>query len=592
MRTKLLTTAIATALASAAISTQAADDTPAPDITGMEISAIDWAKSVVMGWNLGNSLESAGATWDNAAGTWTDVWMADYNEWETAWGNPKTTREMIHAVSEAGFNAVRIPVRWVPHITDYTTMAVDPTWMSRVKEIIDWCLDEGMLVIVNTHHEMWLESNPFYAREAELKSKLQGLWTQIATELRDYDYRLAFSGTNEVTVDWAAPTAENQAMQNRYNQWFVDAVRATGGKNYYRNLVVQTYACDPNYGLSGLTVPTDVVDGHLSVEFHYYSPYSYCGAQEGCYYYWGDAYRDRGTVTPDGNERSLAACFAQARQAWEEQGLGVVIGEYGVAHHFTADDQATQEENQSYYLQCLVAEARKNGFAAFVWDNNAFGNGSEYFGIFNRNNSMSIDAPYFLNGIVEGSKTEFSEEISGGTDYPDVGAGGRIVWTGSAELNWGEGLQLKLDAKEFSAYASEAYVVLYYDMLPSATYDDIQFCNPANWTTIACSVDDTTIDGNFSPRNYYGLSAGSPITAFCFTGSGLQTLKSSGLIIQGYGVRLTKVVVIDSLSGIEEVASDRIAADAPVYTLTGVRATHPTAGQIYIVNGKKVVWHD
>ena len=116
--------------------------TVAPDNTGMDIDAREWTKGVSMGWNLGNSLESAGAAWDDATGTWNNAWIKDYNQWETAWGNPKTTRDMIKAVKAAGFDAIRVPVRWVPHITDYSTMTVDPVWMARVKEVVDWCLDE------------------------------------------------------------------------------------------------------------------------------------------------------------------------------------------------------------------------------------------------------------------------------------------------------------------------------------------------------------------------------------------------------------------------------------------------------------------
>ena len=109
----------------------------APDKTGMNLSAQEWCKNVVMGWNLGNSLESGGG--------------------ETGWGNPKTTQDMIKAVKAAGFNAIRIPVRWTEQLSDQTNMIVKGTWLNRVKEIVDWCLAEDMYVIINTHHEAWLD---------------------------------------------------------------------------------------------------------------------------------------------------------------------------------------------------------------------------------------------------------------------------------------------------------------------------------------------------------------------------------------------------------------------------------------------------
>jgi len=194
-----------------------------PDNEGMTLSAQEWTKNVVMGWNLGNSMECPNN--------------------ETEWGNPKTTKSMIHAVAEAGFNAIRIPVRWGNHITDQSSMSVDPTWLSRVKEIVDWCLEEDMYVIINSHHDDWYDRNPYYSKQEANNAKIRGMWTSIATYFRDYGEKLIFAGTNEITVNWAAPTTEQQAVQNSYNQTFVNAVRATGGKNYYRNLVVQTFEC-------------------------------------------------------------------------------------------------------------------------------------------------------------------------------------------------------------------------------------------------------------------------------------------------------------------------------------------------------------
>ena len=318
-----------------------------------DVDAQTWCKNVVMGWNLGNSLEAEGT--------------------ETSWGNPATTADMIKSIKGEGFNAVRIPVRWGQHC-DMSTMAIDEKWLSRVKEIVDWCLAEDMYVIINTHHDLWLEHYPTNAKKTELNEKLGKLWTNIAIAFADYDGRLAFAGLNEVNAEgnWGlTPTQENYDVTNSFNQTFVDAVRATGGNNAQRNLIVQSYRCNPTMGLTNLVVPTDPTPNRLSVEFHYYDPYSYCSGAAGSYNYWGIAFSDKGTVTPDGNEKSLANFFLTIREKWWEQGLGVVIGEYGCSCHYTTADKATQEANMQYYMKCLVSEARKNGFAAFVWDNNA-----------------------------------------------------------------------------------------------------------------------------------------------------------------------------------------------------------------------------
>lgn len=555
-----------------------------PDMTGMDIEAREWTKSVRMGWNLGNALESAGATWDDATGTWKNQWVSDLNEWETGWGNPKTTRGMIKAVKAAGFDAVRVPVRWVPHIIDYSTMTVDPVWMARVREIVGWCLDEGLKVIVNTHHDLWLESHPFYSEQAELKRKLKALWTNIALAFRDYDSRLAFAGTNEVTVSWQAPTGENLDVQNGYNQDFIDAVRATGGKNYYRQLIVQTYATDPNYGLAGFVIPEDKVEGRLSVEFHYYSPYSYCSGGESSYYYWGDAFSDKGKVCPDGNERSMRNLFVQLRKAWFEKGLGVVVGEYGVSHHYTDADRSTQEANETYFLKCLVEEARKNGFAAFVWDNNAFGNGSEKFGIFNRRNNMSIDAQFLIDGIIEGSKAEFSEEVEE-EGKEDVGAGGEVLWTGDKTLGWGDGIQIPASA--LGKYKDRVSVVLYYSLVATAPYCDIQFCILPAWSKATFTIAGASFSGDFNPRSYYGTLSSSLITPFTFEGGNFAAVKGNGIVIQGFGVKVSKVVLIDGGTGVGSVVMDSPDNAPAVYSVSGIRIDGNAKQGLYIRNGRK-----
>ena len=552
-----------------------------------DIDAQTWCKNVVMGWNLGNALESAGGDWDYDNYAWTNVWEKDYAKWETAWGNPKTTKEMIHALKEHGFNAIRVPVRWVPY-ADIETMEIDESWIARVKEVVDWCMAEDMQVILNTHHELWLESYPIYTMKETLNSKLRKLWTNIATAFADYDGRLAFAGTNEVTVNWAAPTAENYDVQNSYNQTFIDAVRATGGNNAKRNLIVQTYATDPTYGLAGFVIPNDPTENRLSVEFHYYSPYSYCSGGKDSYFYWGKAFADKGKITPDGNEDTIANLFLKLRKEWWDKGLGIVMGEYGCSHHFTDDDKQTQEANEQYYLETLVSEARKNGFAAFVWDNNAYGNGSEKFGIFNRNKNMSVDAPFFLDGIKEGSKTQFVADVEYNEGDPDVGVGGKVIWEGEELLNWGEGFQKLIAASEFSSFTDQATIVLYYYQDKNASYEDIQFMDGTWSASLPFTVGDSKFDGDFNPRSFYSTIGESHITPMIFTGSSLSKLKSEGVNIQGYGVVLTKIVVMSEPNAILLPTVNPESDDA-VYDLRGMKVSTPQDGKVYIVKGKKII---
>ena len=532
-----------------------------------DVDAQTWCKNVVMGWNLGNSLEAEGT--------------------ETSWGNPATTADMIKSIKGEGFNAVRIPVRWGQHC-DMSTMAIDEKWLSRVKEIVDWCLAEDMYVIINTHHDLWLEHYPTNAKKTELNEKLGKLWTNISTAFADYDGRLAFAGLNEVNAegDWGlTPTQENYDVTNSFNQTFVDAVRATGGNNAQRNLIVQSYRCNPTMGLTNLVVPTDPTPNRLSVEFHYYDPYSFCSGAAGSYNYWGIAFSDKGTVTPDGNEKSLANFFLTIREKWWEQGLGVVIGEYGCSCHYTTADKATQEANMQYYMKCLVAEARKNGFAAFVWDNNAYGNGSEKFGIFDRKNGMKVRTPFFLDGIKEGSSTQYVADVDYNMTDKDFGEGGKQVWSGNQPIEWGK--RVTIPASEFKNFTTQATIVIYYDQDALSDYEDIQPCNN-KWERLPFTVEGMKFSGDFNPRSFYGTSGKSHITPMIFTGTELNSLKSGGVIIQGHGITFTKIVLMDTPNAIH-LPTVNPDSDAPFYNLRGVKVLNPAKGNVYIVNGKKII---
>ena len=364
-------------------------------------TAKQWNSEVTAGWNLGNQFECS-TDWGTHQSM--EIGLPDNSlKSETAWGNPKVTRKTIQAVKDAGFNAVRIPVRWQIHITNAQAMSIDKAWMKRLREVIDWCLECDMKVIINTHHDQWLEGRPTHRYQQENCQKLALLWFNIASELADYDYRVAFAGTNEVHLPdyWGKPEPENLEVQNAYNQTFIDVVRATGGNNEKRHLIVQTYVCNPDFGLDdgGFIIPTDIEgngNDYMSVEFHYYVPWEYAG--DGKIYYWGNAYKQYGEV-PASDEKAMTDLFDRAQAAWGDKGLGVIIGEWGVTDHVKGDQADKIHENMTYYCRCLVGEARKRGFSTFVWDNGSFGNGADKFGIFDRKHSMKVKAPWIVQGI-------------------------------------------------------------------------------------------------------------------------------------------------------------------------------------------------
>ena len=379
-------------------------------------TAQQWNKDVV-GWNLGNQFECS-APGQN--GESEDIGNPKGSiDAETAWGNPVVTEAMIQAVKNAGFNAIRIPIRWQCHITNSDEMSIDPAWIARIKEVVGWCLDNDLKVIINAHHEKWLENYPTDTYKEINCTKLALLWKNIASAFADYDSRLAFAGTNEVHVkgEWGKPTDKNLKVQNAYNQTFVDAVRATGGNNAKRHLIVQTYACNPWFGIDNgdFIIPTDL-DGngnnYMSVEFHFYQPWSYAGYPENetHYDYWGAAYKDAGTTPPE-NEDWMTKFFEDVVNTWSNKGLGIVIGEWGVTNRNTTNPGEVQS-NMSYYCNFLTKEAHNRGFSTFVWDNNKFNYGPENYGIFDRRNSMTVNAPWILNGIYKPEGLNGYEDIS------------------------------------------------------------------------------------------------------------------------------------------------------------------------------------
>ena len=381
-------------------------------------TAQQWNKDVV-GWNLGNQFECSALNQDGES---MDISNPEGSiNAETAWGNPVVTEAMIQAVKKAGFNAIRIPIRWQCHITNAQAMSIDKAWIARIKEVVGWCLDNGLKVIINVHHEKWLEGRPTYQYKEENCQKLALLWMNIASEFANYDSRLAFAGTNEVHIrdNWGKPTAENLEVQNAYNQIFVDVVRATGGNNAKRHLILQTYVCNPWFGIENgdFIIPKDAEgngNNYMSVEFHYYQPWSYAGYPDtgDRYDYWGDAYKDAGK-TPADNEKTMKDFFVRVENTWSSQGLGIVIGEWGVTNRDNSNPEKVHE-NMKYYCNFLTKEAHGRGFSTFVWDNNKFDYGPENYGIFDRseNKNMEVKAPWILDGIYKQT-----DDLKGYKDY-------------------------------------------------------------------------------------------------------------------------------------------------------------------------------
>lgn len=341
------------------------------EITGKEqqtamtnATAAQIVSDIKVGWNLGNTLDCYGVDWELEG------------SYETAWGNPETTKSMIDAVKAAGFNAVRIPVSWADHMD--ADGNVDAAWMDRVQEVVDYSMDNGLYTILNVHHDDYVWIKPLYSEEAAVKAKYVKLWTQIAARFKDYDNSLLFEGLNEPRVvgsaaEWMGGTPEEHDVINHLLQAFVDTVRASGGNNASRTLIVTTHAASiTTTAVDGLVLPQD---DNLIVSIHNYAPWKFTTLE----------FPDDKTFD-DRDKAELDKHFDYLYDKFVSQGVPVIIGEFGAENK---NNTADREAYYSYY----VAAAAERGIPCFIWDNGP----TDSYGILNRE-----EGSWYFGGIVNG----------------------------------------------------------------------------------------------------------------------------------------------------------------------------------------------
>jgi endoglucanase len=340
--------------------------------------AIAWDNSVPLtsenviaqmspGWNVGNSLEAT-------------VGKGPYSiSQETAWGNAKVTQELMRSVKAAGFKSVRIPVSWNQYSDRDAT--IRPFWLGRVKEVVDYANKAGLYVVINVHWDGgWLQ--PTYKDQDQANARLVVFWKQIATHFKDYDDRLLFAGTNEVMVTnvYSAPTAENCKVQNGFNQMFVAAVRATGGNNTNRWLVVQSYNTDINHALScNAKMPVDTVDHRLMMEVHYYDPFNFTLNEKSKIWQWGKIATEASATETWANEAYTDAQFKKMKDNFVDKGVPVILGEYAASRKTEYDPDG---KYRNYWDAYITRSAHEHGLVPMYWDNGVTSNHSS--GLFDR----------------------------------------------------------------------------------------------------------------------------------------------------------------------------------------------------------------
>lgn len=344
--------------------------------------ASDAVSNMRIGWNLGNTLDCNSGDVNNM---WIEKWsQRRTSDYETAWGQPITKPELFKIFKDAGFNAIRVPVTWYPHmeakfdggltwdpVKDPIGTQIQSEWMKRVHEIVDYVISQDMYCILNVHHDTGAASTCWLVASEkdydEQKDRFEAVWTQIAEEFKDYDGRLLFEGYNEMldpydswcfasfgtSSNFNSSIAESAYNAiNSYAQSFVNAVRATGGNNSERNLIVSTYgACcgegswnshllDP---LKQMKLPNDSSDGHIIFEVHSYPNIS-------------------------GGLNSVKKSVKNMMDAIDThlvtKGAPVIFGEWGTSN---GEDYKNNRSNVLAFAKDFIEQAKGHGFATFYW---------------------------------------------------------------------------------------------------------------------------------------------------------------------------------------------------------------------------------
>ena len=341
-----------------------------------DISVTELIGEMKTGWNLGNTLDALGG--------------------ETNWGNPKTTHEMIDTVAEAGFNVIRIPTTWGENIDDDNGYKINDEWMDRVHEVVDYAFDNGMFVILNCHHETsWII--PSTDKLDTVLPKFTAMWEQIAESFEPYGDHLLFEGLNEPRIEggeneWNGGTEDGRKALNELNKAFVETVRATGGNNEKRVLLVTTFAAAVvNRAFKGFEMPDD---DRTILSLHAYTPYAYT-------YHSGEdweVYEFNDYVAGE-----IDNVFGFIDKNCIDKGIPVIITEYGSVSKTAPGAAESNDAENEKWIKYYLTRAKASGIPCVIWDNGVFSGNGELFGLLDRRNCT-----WYLPGLVDAIMSVFA----------------------------------------------------------------------------------------------------------------------------------------------------------------------------------------
>ena len=404
---KAVSVFMACAMAASAFSSMSFSTVSAAELTADQIT-----EEMKIGWNIGNSLDCAVST-------------SNITKHETAWGNPVITQELIDAVKAKGFNTVRVPTTWYPHITEENgTYTIDPAWLDRVQEVVDYAYKQDMYVILNVHHEEWVNRADLGTAYDEISPQLTQVWKQIAERFADYDQHLIFEGMNEPRAKgtdyewgWGVPS-ECYDVVNKLCNDFVETVRSVDSPyKDTRLLMIPGYCASHElHVIKEIDFPEN--DEFVAASVHSYSPYEFT---------MGDGDH---TTFSESYEAALDTIFKNIQSALTDKGIPVVIGEFSASDYGNTEARCDWAE---YYLTWT----KKLGIPCVLWDNDAVGNTdkSECHTYINRDTYEWYEAggavvDTMMSVLDDSSVVWDSEEYAPTYEHADLSTG-EVLWEGS-----------------------------------------------------------------------------------------------------------------------------------------------------------------
>ncbi|MDE6127963.1 MAG: glycoside hydrolase family 5 protein [Lachnospiraceae bacterium] len=344
------------------------------------ITTMELVRDMGIGINLGNTFESCG-DW---IAQWGDGSVRSY---ETAWGSPMITQEMIQGYADAGFGVLRIPVAWSNMMgKDYT---INEDYLAAVKEVVDWTLEAGMYAIINIHHDNWWMAD-FPTNTEECMYHYSRIWEQVADAFQDYGDYLVFESLNEegcwdtVWNQYGSSTDGKEevfSLLNEINQTFVDIVRGSGGNNPKRHLLIAGYATNIELTSDAFYQMPDDPAGRCAVSVHYYTPSVFAILEEDAD--WG---KSRSTWGTDEDFQELQKYMDMIETHFIAQGIPVILGEYGCPKN------NKDAESVRLFLTSVCKAAYDRQVCPILWDTT----GLHY----DRNSCQMVDS-LLMEGLLE-----------------------------------------------------------------------------------------------------------------------------------------------------------------------------------------------